>query len=168
MLIYKKILFLILLILPFNVYGENKIAYVDIDFVLTNINAGKIVFEKLENNEKLKREVFNDKEKKLKDEENKILASRNIISQEQLDINIKEFQNKLKDYRNYKSEELKKLNKIKNDEIVKLLNLINPLIQEYMKSNSINFLMDKKNIYIADKNYDLTNKLIEIINKKIK
>jgi len=28
--------------------------------------------------------------------------------------------------------------------------------------------MDKKNIYIADKNYDLTNKLIEIINKKIK
>ena len=168
MLIYKKILFLILLILPFNVYGESKIAYVDIDFVLSNINAGKIVFEKLENNEKLKRETFNDKEKKLKDEENKILASRNIISQEQLDINIKEFQNKLKDYRNYKSEELKKLNKIKNDEIVKLLNLINPLIQEYMKSNSINFLMDKKNIYIADKSYDLTNKLIEIINKKIK
>jgi len=168
MLIYKKILFLILLILPFNVYGESKIAYVDIDFVLSNINAGKIVFEKLENNEKLKRETFNDKEKKLKDEENKILASRNIISQEQLDINIKEFQNKLKDYRNYKSEELKKLNKIKNDEIVKLLNLINPLIQDYMKSNSINFLMDKKNIYIADKNYDLTNKLIEIINKKIK
>jgi len=168
MLIYKKILFLILLILPFNVYGENKIAYVDIDFVLTNINAGKIVFEKLENNEKLKREAFNDKEKKLKDEENKILASRNIISQEQLDIDIKEFQNKLKDYRNYKSEELKKLNEIKNDEILKLLNLVNPLIQEYMKSNSINFLMDKKNIYIADKNYDITNKLIEIINKNTK
>ena len=96
------------------------------------------------------------------------MASRNIISQKQLDINIKEFQNKLKDYRNYKSEELKKLNEIKNDEILKLLNLVNPLIQEYMKSNSINFLMDKKNIYIADKNYDLTNKLIEIINKKIK
>ena len=164
----KNFFFLILLILPFNVYGETKIAYVDIDFVLTNINAGKIVFNKLENNEKLKRETFNNKEKKLKEEENKILASRNIISQEQLDINIKEFQNKLKDYRNYKSEELKKLNKIKNDEIVKLLNLINPLIQEYMKSNSINFLMDKKNIYIADKSYDLTNKLIEIINKKIK
>ena len=168
MFIYKKIFFLILLILPFNVYGESKIAYVDLDFVLTNINLGKKIFEKLEKNEKLKRETFNNKEKKLKDEENKILASRNIISQEQLDINIKEFQNKLKDYRNYKSEELKKLNKIKNDEIVKLLNLINPLIQEYMKSNSINFLMDKKNIYIADKNYDLTNKLIEIINKKIK
>ena len=168
MYIYKKIFFLILLILPFNVYGESKIAYVDLDFVLTNTNAGKIIFEKLENNEKLKKKIFNDKENKLKDEENKILASRNIISKEQLDININEFQNKLKDYRNYKSEELKKLNEIKNDEILKLLNLVNPLIQEYMKSNSINFLMDKKNIYIADKNYDITNKLIEIINKNTK
>ena len=119
-------------------------------------------------NEKLKKKIFNDKENKLKEEENKILASRNIISKEQLDININEFQNKLKDYRNYKSEELKKLNEIKNDEILKLLNLVNPLIQEYMKSNSINFLMDKKNIYIADKNYDITNKLIEIINKNTK
>ena len=168
MYIYKKIFFLILLILPFNVYGESKIAYVDLDFVLTNTNAGKIIFEKLENNEKLKKKIFDDKENKLKDEENKILASRNIISKEQLDININEFQNKLKDYRNYKSEELKKLNKIKNDEIMKLLNLINPIIQDYMKSNSINFLMDKKNIYIADKNYDITNKLIEIINKNTK
>ena len=168
MYMYKKIFFLILLILPFNVYGESKIAYVDLDFVLTNTNAGKIIFEKLENNEKLKKKIFDDKENKLKDEENKILASRNIISKEQLDININEFQNKLKDYRNYKSEELKKLNKIKNDEIMKLLNLINPIIQDYMKSNSINFLMDKKNIYIADKNYDITNKLIEIINKNTK
>ena len=166
--IYKKIFFLILLIFPFNVYGESKIAYVDLDFVLTNTNVGKIIFEKLENNEKLKKKIFNDKENKLKEEENKILASRNIISKEQLDININEFQNKLKDYRNYKSEELKKLNKIKNDEIMKLLNLINPIIQDYMKSNSINFLMDKKNIYIADKNYDITNKLIEIINKNTK
>ena len=168
MYMYKKIFFLILLILPFNVYGESKIAYVDLDFVLTNTNAGKIIFEKLENNEKLKKKIFDDKENKLKDEENKILASRNIISKEQLDININEFQNKLKDYRNYKSEELKKLNKIKNDEKMKLLNLINPIIQDYMKSNSINFLMDKKNIYIADKNYDITNKLIEIINKNTK
>ena len=49
-----------------------------------------------------------------------------------------------------------------------LLKLINPIIQEYMNNNSISFLMDKKNIYIADKSYDITNNLIELINKKIK
>ena len=49
-----------------------------------------------------------------------------------------------------------------------LLNKINPIIQDYMQKNSISIIFDKKNIYIADKNYDISNNLIEIINKKIK
>ncbi len=164
----KKIIFFLFLILPFNVYGENKLAYLDFDNLLSKINAGKVIFKNLEDNENKKKKIFLEKEKQLKDEENKILASRNIISEKQLEINIKEFQNKLKDYRKYKSNELEKLNKIRNDEILKLLNLVNPIIQEYMNNNSISFLMEKKNIYIADKSYDITNNLIELINKKIK
>ena len=138
------------------------------DLVLSNTNIGKKVFEKLSINENKKKEEFSNKEKKLKDEENKILASRNIISEEQLNINIKEFQNTLRNYRNLKSEELKKLNKIRSDEMIILLNKINPIIKDYMQKNSISIIFDKKNIYIADKNYDISNNLIEIINKKIK
>ena len=169
----KNLIKIFIVLFTFSIPMEKRLLASDVYFidyskVMNESTAGKKAQDYLKNLLNSSNKKFNDTAKKLKDEENKILASRNIISQEQLDINIKEFQNKLKDYRNYKSEELKKLKKIKNDEIVKLLNLINPLIQEYMKSNSINFLMDKKNIYIADKNYDLTNKLIEIINKKIK
>ena len=36
----------------------------------------------------------------------------------------------------------------------------------YIKINKIK--LDKKNIYIANKNYDITNNLIEIINERIK
>ena len=154
--------------MPFKAYGENKLAYLDLDHLLSKINAGKIIFKQLKDNEEIKKETFLNKEKQLKDEENKILASRNIISEKQLDINIKEFQTKLRDYRNFKSKELEKLDQIRNDEIVKLLSIVNPIIQEYMKKNSISFLMNKNNIYIADKNFDITNNLIELINKKIK
>jgi len=166
--IYKKIILFLFLILPFKAYGENKLAYLDLDHLLSKINAGKIIFKQLKDNEEIKKETFLNKEKQLKDEENKILASRNIISKKQLDINIKEFQTKLRDYRNFKSKELEKLDQIRNDEIVKLLSIVNPIIQEYMKKNSISFLMNKNNIYIADKNFDITNNLIELINKKIK
>ena len=138
------------------------------DLVLSNINVGKKMFEKLSLNENKKKKEFDIQEKNLKDEENKILASRNIISEEQLDLNIKEFQNTLRNYRKLKSEQLKKLNKTRNDEIMSLLNLINPIITEYMQNNSISIIFDKKNIYIADKNYDISNNLIEIINKKLK
>ena len=37
-----------------------------------------------------------------------------------------------------------------------------------MDENSISIILDKKNIYIAHKKYDITEKLIELINKNIK
>ena len=37
-----------------------------------------------------------------------------------------------------------------------------------MADNSIYILMDKKNVFIANKNYDITNTLIELIDIQIK
>jgi Skp family chaperone for outer membrane proteins len=48
------------------------------------------------------------------------------------------------------------------------LKSINPLIEKYMKENSISILIDKKNIFIADKNYDITKNLIDLINNNLK
>jgi len=149
-----------------NVNAESKVVYLDIDYVLSNTNVGKKVFLKLKENEDLKFNEFNIEEKKLKEEENKILASKNIISKDQLNENIKNFQDKLKKYKNSKSQEIDNLKKIRNKEILELLNLINPKIEKYMKENSISILIDKKNIFIADKNYDITNDLIKLINQE--
>ena len=166
----KKKIFIIFFFISLisNAFAENKIAFLDLDLILSNTNVGKNVFEKLKTNESKKNEEFNAKEKTLKDEEDKILASRGIINDEQLQININEFQKKIKRYKNLKSEEITKLKKVRNDEIINLLNLINPLIEEYMSNNSIDIIVDKKNIYIANKKYDITNNLIELINKKLK
>ena len=35
-----------------------------------------------------------------------------------------------------------------------------------MDKNSISIIIDKKNVYIANVQYDITNKLIKIINEK--
>ncbi len=166
----KKKIFIIFFFISLisNAFAENKIVFLDLDLILSNTNVGKNVFEKLKTNESKKNEEFNAKEKTLKDEEDKILASRGIINDEQLQININEFQKKIKRYKNLKSEEITKLKKVRNDEIINLLNLINPLIEEYMSNNSIDIIVDKKNIYIANKKYDITNNLIELINKKLK
>ena len=37
-----------------------------------------------------------------------------------------------------------------------------------MKDNSIYMLIDKKNVFIASKDYDITNNLIVLIDKQIK
>ena len=165
----KKILTTIFLyfIISLSVFAENKIAYLNIDFIVSNTNIGKITLEKLEKIEREKNNEFKLQEKKFKEEENKILASRSIITDEQLKKNIQEFQKKLKNYSNGKSEQIKQLKKNRKTEILNLLNQINPIIETYMENNSISIIIDKKNIYIGNTSYDITNSLIDIINKKL-
>ena len=170
MFLSKKILkiFFFLLIFVVDTNAENKVAYLDLDVILTKSNVGVTLFEKLKKIEDQKLTEFNIKEKKLKEEENKIISSKNIISKEQFNLNVQEFQNKLKSYKKSKSEEINSLKKNRKDEILVLLKSINPIIEKYMKENSISMIIDKKNIFIADKNYDITYNVIELINKNIK
>ena len=90
-----NILFFII-IFNFNAFAENKIVYFDIDYVIANSNIGKSLLKKLKNSEDIKITELKKKEKDLKDEENKILASKNIISEEALNNKIIEFQDKIK------------------------------------------------------------------------
>ena len=136
------------------------------DYLLTNINLGKKTFEILKNNENKKDKELQLLEKSLKDEENKILASRNIITEEQLNKNIIEFKQKVNKFSKNKVDEIEKLKQIRKKEIKNLLKKINPLIENYMDKNSISIIIDKKNIYIANVEYDITNELIKIINEK--
>ena len=147
--------------------AESKIMYIDLDYVLSNSNPGKKLFEDLKNRENLKITELKEKEKELKNEENKILGSKNLISEDQLNINIENFQKKLNDYKNYNKSEIDKLQEKRNKEVKNLLNKINSIIEIYMDENSISMLLDKKNIYIAHKKYDISDILIELINNKI-
>ena len=168
--LFKKILFFsfFYFILIINANSENKVAHVDLDFLITNTKIGKTLFEKLKNNENKKFKEFSIEEKNLKEQEKKILSSKNIISEKQLNIDIEKFQKKLQTYKNSKSAEIEKLKNTRNDEILNLLNSINPLIQKYMNDNSIDILIDKKNIYIANKKYEITNNLILLVDQNYK
>lgn len=125
------------------------------------------MFEKLKKQEDKKVAELKLKEENLKTEENKILSSKNIISREQYNLNVDEFKKKIQNYKIQKSDEIDKLKKIRNDEVLNFLKIINPLIEQYMKDNSINIIFDKKNIFIANVDHDITNDLILVINKKL-
>ena len=165
----KSITIIIFFILiPTNIFAENKVAYLDIDFILSNTNIGKSLFKKIQKFESDKINELNDKEKILKDEENKILASKNIISKDELNKKISKFQVKLKNYKNLRLDEINLLKKKRNEDILNLLKSINPLIEKYMNENSISIIIDKKNIFIADKNFDISKNLIDLINTNLK
>jgi Skp family chaperone for outer membrane proteins len=166
----KKILLIfIFLSLTINVLkAEEKVSYIDIDYVLTNTIAGKQLLNNLKKEEELKIKKFKLNDDNFKNEEKKILAKKNLISKEDINKELKLLKIEFDNYRKEKTNEIEKFKNKRNKNIINFLNLINPIIEKYMSDNSIYMLIDKKNVFIASKDFDITNNLIELINNKIK
>ena len=168
--LFKKIFFIFFfLALSLNLSkAEDRVSYLDIDYLLTNTIAGKKLINTLKNQEELKINKFKLNDDNFKNEEKKILAKKNLISQEEINVELKLLQIEFEKYRKKKIEEIDNLKNKRNKNIINFLSLINPIIEKYMSDNSIYMLIDKKNVFIANKNYDITNNLIELIDNQIK
>ena len=166
----KKIFFLTVIILLSinNLKAEDKVAYLDIDFILTNTIAGKLLLENLNKQEEIKINKFKIDDEKFRNNEKKILAKKNLVSVEEIKKEMNELQIEYQKYNNNKKKEIDSLKKKRNTNIINFINSINPIIEKYMTDNSIYILMDKKNIFIAKNDYDITQKLIKLINNQIK
>ena len=166
----KKIFFLTVIILLSinNLKAEDKIAYLDIDFILTNTIAGKLLLENLQKQEDIKINKFKIDDEKFRNNEKKILAKKNLVSVEEIKKEMNELQIEYQKYNNDKKKEIDSLKKKRNTNIINFINSINPIIEKYMTDNSIYILMDKKNIFIAKNDYDITQKLIKLIDNQIK
>ena len=166
----KKIFFLTVIILLSinNLKAEDKVAYLDIDFILTNTIAGKLLLENLKKQEEIKINKFKIDDEKFRNNEKKILAKKNLVSVEEIKKEMKELQIEYQKYNNDKKKEIDSLKKKRNANIINFINSINPIIEKYMTDNSIYILMDKKNIFIAKNDYDITQKLIKLIDNQIK
>ena len=167
---FKKFLLLIFfLVLSTNqLKALEKVSYIDIDYILANTLAGKSLLRKLKKEEESKINKFKSSEDDFRNKENKILAKKNLISKEEISKELKLLQIKFQEYRKNKIKEVDQLKDKRNRNIIHFMNLINPIIEKYMSDNSIYMLIDKKNVFIASKDYDITNNLIELINNQIK
>ena len=166
----KRISFiLIFLSLSINVLkADDKVSYIDIDYILTNTLAGKELLNTLKNEEEIKINKFKSNDDSFKNEEKQILAKKNLVSEKEMNKEMKALQIKFQKYKIDKQKEIDDFKIKRNRNIVNFLNLINPIIEKYMSDNSIYMLIDKKNVFIANKEYDITNNLIELIDNQIK
>ena len=151
-----------------NLLAENKVAYIDLDKILINTDSGKSLFKQLEILEKSKLESLKNEEKKLKEEESKILSSKNLLTQDEYIKKVNTFKKKIPIYQKKKKDIIDNLKKKRNTEVMRFLKMTNPLIESIMNKNSIDILIEKKNVFIAKSNTNITNIVIEEINKNIR
>ena len=165
----KKICYLafISFFLVINVAQANSnIVYVDIDFLIKNSNIGKSSLDKLETINKKNIKKLTDREAELKKNESDLKNKQNIISKDQFNEEVNLLKEKIKLYNSEKDKMVNDFNKIKVEEINILMNKFNSVIQAYMNQNSIDVVLDKKNIFIGKVSSDITKIILQEINIK--
>ena len=95
----------------------------------------------------------------------KLKKKQNISSSEEISKEIELLKMKVKQYNDEKNLLVTEFKNFKKKEIELLMRKINPIIQNYMRENSIEILLDSKNVFIGDINSDLTQIIINEINK---
>ena len=148
--------------------SQEKIVFFDIDNILNNSIAGKKILLYLDEINKDNISNLKKNELEIKNSEKKLLSKKNLINEEKFNNEIKLIETKIREFRLLKQNLTSEFIKKKENEILKFINLVNPIIEKYMKENNIGLVLDKKNVFIAKSNYDITSILLDIINKEIK
>ena len=162
------VLYFFLMFSSFSYAEEQKIVYINVDKIMQQSIAGKSIKKQLENIYSKNLEKFKKSDEILKNKEKKLIAQKNILSQEEFQ---KELSGLRKEIINFQKEQAKArddINKLRIGATNKLISQLSPILQEYAKKNSISLILQKKNIVMGKKEIEITDKILEITNKEIK
>ena len=166
MLKIKSVIILFFLIISTTFANSNdKVSFIDIDFILKNSNLGKSILNEIENLNNKNIDELQNKEKELKKIEEEIKSKKKILSEEEFKKEVDLLKERIKKYRIYKDELVKDFEQNKNKKLNFFFKEVNPVIQKFMDKNSIDILLDRKNVFIGKKNSDITNQIIQELNK---
>ena len=145
--------------------SSDKVSFIDIDFILKNSNLGKSILNEIENLNNKNIDELQNKEKELKKIEEEIKSKKNILSEQEFKKEVDLLKEKIKKYRIYKDKLVNDFEQNKNKKLNLFFKEVNPIIQKFMDKNSIDILLDRKNVFIGKKNSDITNQIIQELNK---
>ena len=102
------------------------------------------------------------------DMDEEFLSMANKIRRKITGIDEQILKDKVSKYRVLKNEMVKSLDQTKKEKLSDFFKKINPIIQNYMDTNSIDILLERKNVFIGKNKSDITDIIIKIIDNKFK
>ena len=164
----KYYLLFFFLIFHTNLFAEEKIFYLDVNFLLSESEAGKYINNELQiiNNKNI--EEFKKIENSIKTEEEKLLKQKNILKEEEFNNKANKLREKYKSYQELKSTKSNDLKILRDKVGNQILKIINEILSEYSTKNKISLIIEKKNIVIGKTELDITKNILVLLNAKIK
>ena len=167
----KILLLSVLIIFSFltnPVISEQKIAFINMNKVISTSNSGSSILKQLTELTNKNSKFLKNEENKFKQEETKLISQKNIISDADFKKKVDELKSKIEDYNKNRDKMIKDFNKLKIDNTNKLLKLINPILLKFSNDNEISIILQKKNLVIGKTELDITEEVIKIVDIEVK
>ena len=166
---FKLCLYLILFLSFYTISNaEQSVKFVNIDLLVNKTKIGNQMLEKISSLDKENIEKLKSFEKQIKEKQDEIKIKKNVISEIEFEKEVTNLNTKILDFNNQKKTMVEELTNIKNKELNLFFEKIKPVVQNYMNENSIDMIINSKNIFMGNNKSDITNDLIEKINIKFK
>ena len=147
---------------------EQKIVYVNVDKIMQQSIAGKSIKNQLEKFYNTNLEKFKKNDQILKNKEKKIIAQKNILSNEDFQKELESLRSEIVNFQREQVKAREDMNKLRVGATNKLISKLSPILKEYAKANSISLILEKKNIVMGKKEIEITDEILLIANDKIK
>ena len=166
---FKVCIYIILSLNFFNISNaDQSVKFVNIDLLVNKTKIGNQMLTKISSIDKENIEKLKSFEKQIKEKQEEIKLKKNVISEIEFEKEVTNLNNKILDFNNKKKTMVEDLTNIKNKELNLFFENIKPVVQKYMKENSIDMIINSKNIFMGNNKSDITTDLIEKINIKFK
>ena len=167
----KKYIVYILILFFFNfskVWSNENIAFLDVNYIVNKSKPAISIIKEIEKQREKETKNLKKIEDQLKKKNDEIVKSKNLLSEKELKDKISSLRKEAKAFEQTKIKKINEINKKRATELNKFLQIIRPVIAEYMKENSISMIIDKKNLFMGESKKDITKDILDLVNKKIK
>ena len=164
----STLIILFLLIFTKATYSSDKIAILDLDSLLEKTNYGKKIIADLNllNEQNLKSLQKIEAEIKLNQED--IKKQKNLLAEEELAKKVNKLNSDIIEFQKKKNNLVNSFNLKKKNKLDDFFKIIIPEIEKYIDEKDIILVLDKKNIFIANKKNNITDEIVRIIDEKLK
>ena len=158
-------IFLFILLSFENVHANTNIKFIDIEFLIQNSVEGQKLIKELDKKKKDNLNLLKKKEDFLRSKEKELQKKKNIITKDEFNAEVTELRNEIDLF----NKERNKINDEFNQDRLKKLSILidefNKVINNYIDNNSIDIVIDKKNLYMGKKSSDITSEILSKLNK---
>jgi outer membrane protein len=148
-------------------YSSENIIFIDFDKIMNQSNIGLKINSQIKDFNKKKTDELKILKSDLKKKEETLIKQKNIISSDDFNKRYTNLKKEIDEYNILNQEVIESQKNNLINEKKKLINLLQPILADYMKKNDVKFILNKKNILIGREDLNKTLEIIDIVNKKI-